>query len=283
MSVGRVAPGGCRGSLLLTLAELVNNNVDVVDFVRSERQGAVLVITIDRPEVRNAVTHAVSVEMADALDALDADPSLRVGVITGAGGTFCAGMDLKAFAETGQRPEVEGRGFAAITEAAPIKPVIAAVEGFALAGGCEMALACDLIVAAESAQFGLPEVTRGLVAGAGGVLRLPERIPHQVAMEIALTGRRVAADEAHRWGLVNRLTGDGDALAGAITLANEISVNGPLGVQATKRIMTEAATWPPGERFDRQRSIVDEVLASNDAHEGATAFTERRAPRWTGT
>ena len=152
-----------------------------------------------------------------------------------------------------------------------------------MAGGFEMALACDMIVAGDAAQFGLPEVTRGLVAGAGGVLRLPERLPRQIAMELALTGRRMSAEEGHRWGLVNRLVAEGSALDEAVKLADEIAANGPLGVQATKRIIAESPTWPATERFDIQRPIVDQVLASNDAHEGATAFAERREPRWTGT
>ena len=285
-----VQPWRCHTKILrspaITIVDelgFVNNSVDMGHFVQTEHRGKTLVITIDRAEVRNAITHAVSLEMADALDMLDADSGLAVGIITGAGGTFCAGMDLKTFAETGQRPEVEGRGFAAITEAQPVKPVIAAVEGYALAGGFEMALACDMIVAGDTAQFGLPEVTRGLVAGAGGVLRLPERLPRQIAMELALTGRRMSAEEGHRWGLVNRLVAEGSALDEAVKLADEIAANGPLGVQATKRIIAESPTWPAAERFDIQRPIVDQVLASNDAHEGATAFAERREPRWTGT
>jgi enoyl-CoA hydratase len=252
------------------------------EHVKTEQRGAVLVITIDRPKARNAVNRAVSLEMADALDALDGDDSLVVAVITGAGGNFCAGMDLKAFA-AGERPEIDGRGFAAITERPPAKPVIAAVEGFALAGGCELALACDLIVAGESAEFGLPEATLGLVAGSGGLIRLPQRIPRQIALEIAITGRRVPATEAHHWGLVNRLTPDGEALGGAMELAEQITTNGPLAVQMTKRIMTESANWPADEVWDRQRPLVDSVLATNDAREGAVAFAERRPPRWTGT
>lgn len=250
--------------------------------VRTERRDSTLIITIDRPEARNAVNRAVSEQMAVALDELDADPDLVVAVITGAGANFCSGMDLKAFA-AGERPEIEGRGFAAITEAPPVKPTIAAVEGFALAGGCELALACDLIVAARGAVFGLPEATRGLVAGAGGLIRLPMRIPPQIAMEVALTGRRLPAEEAERWGLVNRLTDAGEALSGAVALAAEITANGPLAVRMTKRIMIESATWPPDEVWDRQRPLVDEVLASNDANEGAVAFAERRPPRWTAT
>jgi len=254
----------------------------MAEFVVTERRGAVLVITLDRPEARNAVNRALSLEMAEALDAFEADPELVVAVITGAGGNFCAGMDLKAFA-AGERPEIEGRGFAAITERPPAKPVIAAVEGFALAGGCELALACDLIVAADTAAFGLPEATLGLVAGSGGLVRLPQRIPRQIALEIALTGRRVPAEEAHRWGLVNRLAAPGEALDTALELADTIAANGPLAVRMTKQIVEESAAWPADEVWDRQRPLVDSVLASNDAREGAVAFAERRAPRWTGT
>lgn len=252
------------------------------EFVITERRGAVLVITLNRPKARNAVNRAVSLEMADALDTLDADSDLVVAVITGAGGNFCSGMDLKAFA-SGERPEIEGRGFAAITEAPPAKPVIAAVEGFALAGGCELALACDLIVASETAEFGLPEATLGLVAGSGGLIRLPQRIPSQIALEVALTGRRFSASDAHRWGLVNRLASEGGALDEALELAAAITKNGPLAVQMTKRIISESASWPADEVWDRQRPLVDNVLASNDAQEGAVAFAERRPPIWTGT
>ena len=254
----------------------------MAEFVTTERRGAVLVITLDRPEARNAVNRAVSLEMAEALDTFETDQSLVVAVITGSGGSFCSGMDLKAFA-AGERPEIEGRGFAAITERPPAKPVIAAVEGFALAGGCELALACDLIVAAETAEFGLPEATLGLVAGSGGLVRLPQRIPRQIALELAITGRRFTATDAHRWGLVNRLASAGEALDVALQLAEEITANGPLAVQMTKRIISESASWPADEVWDRQRPLVDGVLASNDAQEGAVAFAERRPPRWTGT
>lgn len=252
------------------------------EHVITERRASALVITLNRPQARNAVNRAVSLAMAEALDRLDTDPDLVVAVITGAGDNFCAGMDLKAFA-AGERPEIEGRGFAAITERPPAKPVIAAVEGFALAGGCELALACDLIVASETAQFGLPEATLGLVAGSGGLIRLPQRIPRQIALELALTGRRFSAADAHGWGLVNRLTSAGQALDEALRLAETIAANGPLAVQMTKRIVSESPMWPAEEVWDRQRPLVDEVLASNDAREGAVAFAERRKPRWTGT
>jgi len=245
------------------------------------QEGTALVIAIDRPAARNAVTREVSIAIATALDRLDADPELRTGILTGNGGHFCAGMDLKAFA-AGERPELEHRGFGGLTERPPVKPLIAAVEGFALAGGCELVLACDLIVAADNAVFGLPEVTRGLVAGSGGLVRLPRRIPAAIALEYALTGARLAATDAHRWGLVNRLTSPGHALAGALELARSIAANAPLSVIMTKRIVREASDWSDAEVWDRQRPLVDAVVGSEDAREGARAFAEKRAPVWRG-
>jgi len=185
------------------------------DAVVVARQGSVQVITINRPAVRNALNQAVAVGVAAAVDELDADDDLRAGVLTGAGGTFSAGMDLKAFL-AGESPAIAGRGLCGITQAPPRKPLIAAVEGWALAGGCEVALACDLIVAAEDARFGIPEVKRGLVAAAGGLLRLPRRIPAAIALEMALTGDPISAQDAHRYGLVNHLTAAGAALTGAL-------------------------------------------------------------------
>lgn len=246
-----------------------------------EQRGSTLIVEINRPERRNAVNRAVSEAIAMAMDRLDGDPGLRVGIIAGRGGSFCAGMDLKAFLE-GSRPELEGRGFGGICERPPEKPLIAAVEGFALAGGCELALACDLIVAAEDAVFGLPEVTRGLVAGSGGLLRLPRRIPPAIALEYALTGERLAAPVAHHWGLVNRITAPGEALAGALALAERISANGPLATAMTKRLVRDAPGWPPQEVWQRQRPLVESVLSSEDAEEGARAFAEKRPPVWKG-
>ena len=251
------------------------------DYVLIVQRSTTLVITLNRPERRNAVDRAMSEAVAAALDALDSRSDLRVGVITGAGGSFCSGMDLKAFV-AGNRPEIEGRGFGGLTEAPPAKPLIAAVEGYALAGGCEMALACDLIVAADDASFGLPEVTRGLVAGSGGLTRLLRRIPPSLAMEYVLTGKRMHAVEAYRLGLVNRLTTSGGALAGALALADEIAANAPLATVASKRIMIESADWTAAEQWDRQRPLVDEILATRDAHEGALAFGEKRKPQWRG-
>ena len=249
--------------------------------VELETIGATLVIAINRPAQRNAVTREVSLAIAAAVDRLDTDPALRVGIVTGRGGSFCAGMDLKAFV-AGERPELESRGFGGLTEAPPKKPLIAAVEGYALAGGCELALACDLIVAAEDASFGLPEVTRGLVAGSGGLVRLPRRIPESIALEYALTGARMDAATAHRWGLVNRVTATGGALAGALELAAQITANAPLSTLMTKQIIQESAHWPEDEIWERQRLLTEAVLASDDALEGARAFAEKRAPDWTG-
>ncbi|WP_156679326.1 crotonase/enoyl-CoA hydratase family protein [Sphingomonas profundi] len=246
-----------------------------------ERHGAVLVMTLNRPARRNAVNRAVSLAMAAALDRLDGDPALRAGIVTGAGGSFCSGMDLKAFLD-GERPELEGRGFAGVTEAPTKKPLIAAVEGHALAGGCELALACDLIVAGEGASFGLPEAARGLVAGSGGLVRLRERIPPAIALEYAMTARPMDAVTAHRLGLVNRLVPTGEALAAALALAGEIAANAPLSVMASKAIMAQAPDWPVADRWARQRPMVEAVLASADAQEGARAFAEKRDPVWSG-
>lgn len=246
-----------------------------------QRRGDVLVIAIDRPGQRNAVNRAVSLAIAAALDRLDADDALRVGIITGRGGNFCAGMDLKAFV-SGERPELEGRGFAGVTEAPPVKPLIAAVDGYALAGGCELALACDLIVAAEDAQFGLPEVRLGLVAASGGLVRLPRRIPEAIALEYALTGARMNATTAYRYGLVNRLAPPGGALDAALALAGEIAEGAPRAVAASKRIIRAARDWPMADAWHLQRPIAEAVIGSDDAREGALAFAEKRAPRWTG-
>ena len=245
------------------------------------REGAVLVVTINRPQARNAIDRATSEAIAAAMDQLDADVSLTLGILTGAGGQFCSGMDLKAFLR-GERVELPGRGLAGIVETPPRKPLIAAVEGFALAGGCEIALACDLIVAAEDARFGIPEVRRGLMAGSGGLLRLPQRIPRQIAMEYALTGAVMPATEARQWGLVNRLTAPGQALDGALSLARTIASNGPLAVQTSKQVMAQAPFWPADEVWARQRELLEQVIASEDAREGALAFAEKRAPVWRG-
>jgi enoyl-CoA hydratase len=249
--------------------------------VLTERRDNVLIVTLNRPEAKNAVNEALARGVAAAMQTLDADPDLRVGIITGAGGTFCAGMDLKGFLR-GENPTVDGRGFAGLTQAPPKTPLIAAVEGWALAGGCEVVLACDLVVASTEAKFGIPEVKRGLVAGAGGLLRLPNRIPYHLAMEFALTGEPVTAETAHRYGLVNRLTEPGKALDGALELAAQVAANGPLAVAVTKEIVRSAGDWTEDEGWEMQSKLLPPVFASEDAREGATAFAEKRPPVWKG-
>ncbi|MCX2965630.1 crotonase/enoyl-CoA hydratase family protein [Gordonia aquimaris] len=249
--------------------------------VTTEFADGVAVITINRPEAKNAVNLDVAEGIAAAVEELDARDDLTVGILTGAGGTFCAGMDLKGFTR-GERPFVSGRGFGGLVEAPPSKPLIAAVEGWALAGGCELALSADLIVAARDARFGLPEVRRGLVAAAGGLLRLPKILPYQLAMEIALTGEPLSAARAHEFGLVNRLTEPGDALAGARQLAATVAANGPMAVRATKQVLSMAIGYTDADLITEQRRHIDPVFASQDAQEGALAFAEKRAPRWTG-
>jgi enoyl-CoA hydratase len=253
----------------------------VADEVLTERQGRTIVITINRPEARNAFNLAVARGLADAMDELDSTPELSVAIVTGAGGNFCAGMDLKAFV-AGEVPSIPGRGIG-FTEQPPRKPVIAAVEGYALAGGTEIVLATDLVVASKAAKFGIPEVKRGLVAGGGGLLRLPHRIPYQKALELALTGDSFTAEQAVQWGFVNVLTEPGEALAGALALAERISANGPLAVAATKEIIVKSAGWSEAEMWKKQQELLTPVFSSKDAIEGATAFAEKRAPKWTGT
>ena len=239
----------------------------------------VLVVTINRPEARNAINTVTAEAIGAEMDRLDEDPALVAGIITGAGGTFCAGMDLKAFL-AGEKPSIPGRGFAGIVEGPPAKPMIAAVEGYALAGGFEIALACDMIVAADDAKFGLPEVKRGLVAAGGGLMRLPERVPYHLAMEWSLTGELVPATRAYDVSLVNRLAPKGGALEAALELGRAIAANGPLAVRATKRVIVEAPEWTRDEMFDKQREITLPVRESEDAREGATAFKEKRDPVW---
>ena len=253
----------------------------MADAVSVEVDGGVAVITINRPEARNAVNEAVARGVAAALDELDPRPDVAALVLTGAGGTFCAGMDLKGFL-TGENPAAGGRGFGGITHRPPATPAVAAVEGYAVAGGFEIALACDLIVASEEATFGLPEVTRGLIAAAGGLFRLPRRVPYHLAMEIALTGGRVPAARLHHAGLINRLVPAGEALGAARALAGEVATNAPLALAATKRVIVESADWPAGEAFARQDAITRPVFASADAREGAAAFAAKRPPVWRG-
>jgi enoyl-CoA hydratase len=249
--------------------------------VLTERRGNVLLITLNRPDARNAINLPVAQGIAAALDELDSEDSLSVGVLTGAGKGFCAGMDLKAFV-TGERPWVGGRGFAGIVRRASLKPLIAAVEGFAVAGGLEVALACDLIVAARGAKLGVPEVKRSLVAAGGALLRLPRRIPYHLAMELALTGDPILAERAAEIGLVNRLAEPGTAVEVALGLARGIAANAPLALVASKRILQEQSDWSSAQMWHAQSAISDPVFVSEDAREGATAFAEKRPPVWRG-
>jgi enoyl-CoA hydratase len=225
-----------------------------------DRHDGVLTMTINRPSQND-------------------DPKVSAGVLTGAGGTFCAGMDLKAFA-TGELPSLPGRGFGGLTRMRVKKPLIAAVEGWALGGGFELALACDLIVAAEDAQFGSPEVGWGIVPGEGGLVRLPHRLPYDVAVRLLLTAELLPATEAKQYGLVNELTAPGAALQTAMELARRVTRNAPLALAAVKEVLR--ANRDDAAAFKRQDELIRGLLDSEDAHEGATAFAEKRAPKWRG-
>ena len=249
--------------------------------VLTERRENVLLVTINRPEVRNAVNGAVAAGIAGALEELDGDEQLSVGILTGAGGFFCAGMDLGAFVK-GESPWFGDRGFAGIAQRASRKPLIAAIEGFAVAGGMEIALACDLIVAAEGAKLGIPEAKRSLVAAGGALLRLPRRIPYHVVMELALTGDLLPAERFHELGLVNRIAEPGGAVEVALELAASIAKNGPLALIASKQILQQQFDWESAEMWEKQGAISGPVFASEDAKEGASAFKEKRDPVWKG-
>lgn len=253
----------------------------MTDSVLTSVQDGVMTITLNRPDAKNAVDLSMAKGIAAAMEQLDSDDTIRVGVLTGANGTFCSGMDLKAFV-TGEVPFIPGRGFAGLVEAPPAKPLIAAVEGYALAGGCELAICCDLIVAADNARFGIPEVKRGLAAAAGGLMRLPRQIPYRLAMELALTGDFLDAQRALELGLINDLAPAGSVLEAAYALAKKIAANGPLAVRLSKQVVRDSGDWSSNEMFERQQAILQPVFTSEDAIEGATAFAEKRAPNWKG-
>lgn len=243
-------------------------------------EDGVLIVTMNRPEAKNAMNKAQAEGIAAAMDRLDAEDELRCAVLTGAGGTFCSGMDLKGFLR-GERPSIDGRGFGGLTEWTPNKPVIAAVDGYALAGGLELAISCDLIVANAGAKFGIPEAKRGLAAAAGGLIKLPRQIPPRVAMELALTGDFIDAQRAHALGLINRIV-DGPAIEGAKQLARAIAANGPLALIASKAVIRQSHTWSDEEMWTRQGALTMPVFVSEDAREGAAAFAEKRKPDWKG-
>jgi enoyl-CoA hydratase len=251
------------------------------EVVLTEIEAGVMTITLNRPEAKNAVNLAMAQGIAAAMDELDQNDEIRVAILTGGGGTFCSGMDLKAFV-SGEVPFVPGRGFGGLTEAPPAKPLIAAIEGYALAGGCELAMVCDLVVAAESARFGIPEVKRGLAAGAGGLLRFPRQLPYRVAMELALTGDFMDAERALNLGFINQTVPEGEAISAARALASKIASNGPLAVKLSKQVVRDSEDWSTDVMFSKQQDILQPVFTSEDAIEGATAFAEKRAPNWKG-
>lgn len=242
----------------------------------------VAVITINRPEARNAIDRATALGVEAAVQQVNEDPRVRCAVVTGAGGNFCAGMDLKAFLR-GEIVRLPETGFAGLTQSNLLKPFIAAVEGYALAGGFEILLACDMVIASTSAKFGLTEVKRGLVANAGGLVRLPRQLPVKLASEFILTGDVFPAQRLLDAGLVNRLVPEGGALQEALNLARGIAANGPMAVAVSRRVLKESLEWTEAELFERQFEITAPVFASADAREGAAAFAEKRAPVWTGS
>ncbi|MBT0566839.1 crotonase/enoyl-CoA hydratase family protein [Williamsia sp. CHRR-6] len=254
------------------------------DLILTERRGAdesILLITINREQRRNSFDGATAHALEAALDAYEDDSTLRVAVITGAGPTFSAGQDLKA-AAVGDYGSTERRGGFGIMAQPPTKPIIAAVEGDALAGGFELCLACDLIVATEATRMGLPEAARGLIAVGGGLFRLPKRIPHNVAVELALTGKPQPASEFHRLGLVSRITPVGGAVDAALELAGDIAAAGPLSVIASKQILAHAHEWTDEQGWAEQMVYAKPVMDSEDLKEGLAAFAQKRAPQWKG-
>ena len=247
--------------------------------VLTERRGRVMIITLNRPDAMNAINGALSKGLLDAVREFDADDSLTAAVLTGNGRAFCAGMDLKAFA----RGEDIGPLNVFIREGCD-KPLIGAIEGFALAGGCEIALTCDLLVASKSSKIGIREVKVGLFAAAGGLFRLGARVGMTKAMELAVTGEPMTADEAMAAGMLSEVTEDGGALEAAIAWADRIAENAPLAVAASKKLVRAASMGIDEESlWDLQTPLMQKVFSSNDAKEGPAAFAEKRAPNWTGT
>lgn len=255
----------------------------MINTILTNVRNGVLTITINRPEAKNAINPAMSEAIAAAIDELDNNDELSVGIITGAGGTFCAGTDLKAYSK-GERPspEVQKRGFAGLVAALPKKPLIGALEGYILAGGLELSLACDLTVCSESSMFGVPEVKLGLVAAQGGVSVLPRIVPRRVALEMALTGSPISAQRAYELSLVNHVVPDGEVMAKARELADTIAANAPLAVAASKSCIYASEDWPTDEIFSNQTPFLKAARESEDAKEGPRAFIEKRAPVWKG-
>jgi len=250
--------------------------------VNFEIRDRIAIITLNRPEARNAVSQQLAEDLEAAIDRLEADDALWIGILCGNGPAFCAGADLKAIASGEARLTTERGGFAGLVRRVRTKPLIAAVEGPAVAGGTEIVLSCDLVVASTTARFGLPEVKRSLVANAGGLFRLPRALPTNVAMEMALTGDDLDAEAAHRHGLVNRLVQPGHALATAVELAEAVNANAPLAVRASRRVVLAARLLEDDEAFEVAADATREVFRTEDFREGPRAFVEKRSPIWTG-
>jgi enoyl-CoA hydratase len=248
------------------------------DAVLVEQRERVLLITLNRPDQMNSINADLAAALANAVQQLDDDPGVTAGVLTGNGRGFCAGMDLKGFA----RGE-DISPFSTFVQRGSQKPLIGAVEGFALAGGLELALACDLLVAAKGAKLGIPEVSVGLFAGAGGLLRLPSRVGYGKAMEMAITADPITAEEALQYGLVARLAEPGTAVDTALALAERVARNAPLAVAASKQLVRATQGITEDEFWELQKESFSRVFGSNDAKEGPKAFAEKRPPEWTGT
>jgi enoyl-CoA hydratase len=248
-----------------------------------EVKGRYAVLTINRPEARNAVNGAVANGIEDGIDKLEADDDVWVGILTGVPPVFCAGADLKAI-NTGDAASLQTKrgGFAGVVQRDRAKPIIVAVDGPALAGGTEIVLSCDLVVASRSATFGIPEVKRSLVASAGGLFRLPRKIPINIAMECALTGDPITAERAHHFGLVNVLCDDGEALDEAIALAGRVCANAPVAVRETRKVVRDATMAPDEVGWKMSMQAMRTAMGSEDFKEGLTAFIEKRSPSWTG-
>ena len=252
--------------------------------IARERRGQVEILRIDRPEARNAINPEVSLAMANALDEIEQNSDVRAVVVTGTGDVFCAGADLKVVAKGGGADIGRGKGgFAGLVTRDFPKPVIAAVQGPALAGGFEIVLSCDLVVAADDARFGIPEVQRGLIAAAGGLIRLPKRVPLALALELAMTGDPITATRAFELGLVNRLVPKAHVLDTAVALAERVGENSPIAVRLSRRLVKEAAEVDEAKGWELTNKYAIDVFSSGDAIEGSTAFAEKRKPNWQST
>jgi len=256
-------------------------NTSTQELVRFERRGGTALLTLNRPDARNAISPEVSQAMAAALDEIEADKDLRVVVLTGAGDVFSAGADLKVVAQGRGMEIARGKGgFAGIATRNFPKPVIAAVNGPALAGGFEIVLSCDLVVAADTAKFGIPEAKRGLMAAAGGLIRLPKRVSLAIALELAMTGDPIDASRALDLGLVNKVVPRARVIDEACALADTIGENSPIAVRLSRQLVREAAELSEDDGWKRTNELAVEIFASGDAVEGATAFAEKRRPVW---